>query len=160
MPFERLLDLRGDKLVTVNDRRFTVGSRVRTVRPPKGHECTSWVEKVKGRQWNVVGKVVSEHSGEGLCYGVQHDRSGLVSFYEPCELRPVVQGFLLGSFDGGEMHFRVYGPNHKTDHGDFIDYEIHHSDLKVDLVGEFDFYERDGKHILDHSRALLGIKDE
>jgi hypothetical protein len=57
--------------------------------------------------------------------------------------------------------FRVYGPNHAEDHDDFIDYEIAHSDLEVEIIGEYDFYTFDKdptcRHVLDHSRQTLGL---
>ena len=66
-----------------------------------------------------------------------------------------VKGFLLL---GGT--FRVY---HDPDNprAGFTDYDIRHSDLEVEIVGEYDFYEDDdGEHILDHSLDVLGKTED
>jgi hypothetical protein len=73
-----------------------------------------------------------------------------------------LRGFLIRDCKGDEkpLVLRVYGENHSEDHDDFVDFEIHHSDLEIEIVGEFDIYERDGKHVIDHSRAVLGRDEE
>jgi hypothetical protein len=67
-----------------------------------------------------------------------------------------MKGFLITGAGSPLPILRVYGPDHSGENPDYIDYEVHHSDLEVEIVGEFDLYERDGKHIIDHSREVLG----
>ena len=65
-----------------------------------------------------------------------------------------VRGHLLNLIDG-TMVFRVYDDRH-----DFVDYDIHHSDLCVTIDDpDAYFYRRDEQDILDHAPMTLGIKD-
>jgi len=66
-----------------------------------------------------------------------------------------VRGHLLNLFDG-EYVFRVYDDKHN-----FVDYNIHHSDLCV-IIDDPDayFYHRDGQDILDHAPMTLGLTDD
>ena len=63
-----------------------------------------------------------------------------------------VRGHLLNLIDG-TIVFRVYDDKHN-----FVDYDIHHSDLCV-TINDTDayFYQRDGQDILDHAPMTLGI---
>ena len=63
-----------------------------------------------------------------------------------------VRGHLLSLADG-TMVFRVYDNDHN-----FVDYNIHHSDLTV-IIEDADafFYRGDNRDRLDHSPATLGI---
>jgi hypothetical protein len=65
-----------------------------------------------------------------------------------------VRGHLLNLIDG-TMVFRVYDDRHN-----FVDYDIHHSDLCV-TIDDADayFYRRDEQDILDHAPMTLGIQD-
>jgi hypothetical protein len=66
-----------------------------------------------------------------------------------------VRGHLLNLFNG-EYVFRVYD----TDHN-FVDYDIHHSDLCVTITDpDAYFYCRDDKDILDHAPMTLGIEND
>jgi len=62
-----------------------------------------------------------------------------------------VRGHLLNLIDG-TIVFRVYDDKHN-----FVDYDIHHSDLCV-TINDTDayFYQRDGQDILDHAPMTLG----
>jgi hypothetical protein len=64
-----------------------------------------------------------------------------------------ITGHLLRSVDG-EYFFRVYDADHN-----FVDFDIHHSDLCVTIndVDAF-FYRGDGVDRLDHSPNTIGIK--
>jgi hypothetical protein len=63
-----------------------------------------------------------------------------------------VRGHLLNLIDG-TIVFRVYDDKHN-----FVDYDIHHSDLCV-TINDTDayFYQRDGQDILDHAPMTLGM---
>ena len=63
-----------------------IDQRVLTVNPDT--PTTGWSENAGDRKFGVTGKVVSEHTGHGLCYGVQHD-DGTKGFYEPQELEVI-----------------------------------------------------------------------
>jgi tellurite resistance-related uncharacterized protein len=62
-----------------------------------------------------------------------------------------VRGHLLNLIDGTVV-FRVYDAEHN-----FVDYEIHHSDLTV-VIDDPDayFYRDEYTDVLDHSPATLG----
>jgi hypothetical protein len=62
-----------------------------------------------------------------------------------------VRGHLLNLIDGTVV-FRVYDSEHN-----FVDYEIHHSDLTV-VIDDPDayFYRDEYTDVLDHSPATLG----
>lgn len=68
-----------------------------------------------------------------------------------------VTGHLIFAHGTGKHYFRVYD---KSRGGSFTDYDIWHSDLVVTIVdNEAYFYEReDGRMILDHSPATLGLE--
>jgi len=55
----------------------------------------------------------------------------------------------------GKTMFRVYDKDHN-----FIDYELHHSDLSV-IIDDEDayFYQHKDRMILDHSPATLGREE-
>jgi len=73
-----------------------------------------------------------------------------------------VRGHLIktGGTAIGWPTLRVYGEHHSAENPDFTDFEIHHSDLEVEIVGEFDFYKRDDKPVIDHSREVLGREED
>jgi hypothetical protein len=55
----------------------------------------------------------------------------------------------------GKTMFRVYDKDHN-----FIDYELHHSDLAVTIDDEDAyFYQHKDRMILDHSPATLGREE-
>lgn len=59
-----------------------------------------------------------------------------------------MKGFLING------QFRVYKEN-----GDFVDYDIAHSDLHIKIVdSDAYFYSSDTNEVLDHSPQTLGIK--
>jgi hypothetical protein len=65
-----------------------------------------------------------------------------------------VTGHLLYTGGPTKYVFRVY-----KDDGNFIDYDLHHSDLCVTITDEDAvFYSSDDSNILDHSPDTLGIK--
>ena len=65
-----------------------------------------------------------------------------------------VRGHLLNLVDG-TIVFRVYDDNHN-----FVDYDIHHSDLCVTITdSDAYFYRRDDQDILDHAPMTLGIEN-
>jgi hypothetical protein len=65
-----------------------------------------------------------------------------------------VRGHLLNLFNG-EYVFRVYDADHN-----FVDYDVHHSDLCVTITDpDAYFYRRDDQDILDHAPATLGLTD-
>ena len=65
-----------------------------------------------------------------------------------------VRGHLLNLFNG-EYVFRVYDADHN-----FVDYDIHHSDLCVTIDDpDAYFYDDEFSSKLDHAPATLGIKD-
>jgi hypothetical protein len=65
-----------------------------------------------------------------------------------------VRGHLLNLIDG-TIVFRVYNDKHE-----FVDYDIHHSDLCV-TINDSDayFYRKNDQDILDHAPMTLGIQD-
>lgn len=67
-----------------------------------------------------------------------------------------VFGHIICAFDG-RYYFRAY--NHKTD--TFVDYNINHSDLCVQIKDPDAFFytTENGLYILDHSPATLGMED-
>jgi hypothetical protein len=66
-----------------------------------------------------------------------------------------VCGHLLNLIDGTVV-FRVYDPEHN-----FVDYNIHHSDLCVTITdSDAYFYRRDEQDILDHAPMTLGLTDD
>jgi hypothetical protein len=65
-----------------------------------------------------------------------------------------VRGHLLNLIDG-IMVFRVYDSEHN-----FVDYDIHHSDLCVTIDDPDAYlYRQDGQDILDHAPMTLGTTD-
>ena len=66
-----------------------------------------------------------------------------------------VEGHLIYSAILDIYLFRVYNPS-----GEFVDYDIAHSDLCV-TINDPDayFYCRGGQDVLDHAPATLGIED-
>ena len=67
-----------------------------------------------------------------------------------------VKGFLIYVHRVRQYMFRVYGD------GGFIDYDLQHTDLAIQIVDEDSaFYENtDGTFSLDHAPDTLGIKTE
>jgi hypothetical protein len=66
-----------------------------------------------------------------------------------------VRGHLLNLIDG-IMVFRVYNDKHE-----FVDYDIHHSDLCITIDDpDAYFYRRNEQDILDHAPMTLGIQDD
>lgn len=66
-----------------------------------------------------------------------------------------VTGHLIQIFTGQTV-FRVYDDNHN-----FVDYDLHHSDLTVTINDEDAFFYRDEyTDALDHSPSTLGHKDD
>ena len=66
-----------------------------------------------------------------------------------------VRGHLLNLIDG-TIVFRVYDDEHN-----FVDYDIHHSDLCVTIDDpDAYFYRRNEQDILDHAPMTLGIQDD
>lgn len=66
-----------------------------------------------------------------------------------------VTGFLCRS-SNGRYFFRVYDKD-----GEFVDYDISHTDLEVTISSDCDatFYENEkGETYLDHSPETLGLK--
>lgn len=69
------------------------------------------------------------------------------------EMKPAlgVEGTLIPLFDGSWV-FRVYDKN-----GDFVDYDIHHSDLWIKITDpDAVLYSDDGGYRLDHHPSTLG----
>jgi hypothetical protein len=65
-----------------------------------------------------------------------------------------VRGHLLSSANG-TLVFRVYDADHN-----FVDYDIHHSDLTVVIDDADAFFYRDEYHdVLDHAPATLGREE-
>ena len=65
-----------------------------------------------------------------------------------------VRGHLLNLIDGTVV-FRVYDDKHN-----FVDYDIHHSDLCVTITDpDAYFYRQDDRDILDHAPMTLEIQD-
>jgi len=66
-----------------------------------------------------------------------------------------VRGHLLNLIDG-TMVFRVYNDKHE-----FVDYDIHHSDLCITIDDpDAYFYRRNEQDILDHAPMTLGIQND
>jgi hypothetical protein len=66
-----------------------------------------------------------------------------------------VRGHLLNLIDG-TIVFRVYDDKHN-----FVDYDIHHSDLCITIDDpDAYFYRRNEQDILDHAPMTLGIQDD
>ena len=66
-----------------------------------------------------------------------------------------VRGHLLNLIDGTVV-FRVYDAEHN-----FIDYDLHHSDLCVTITDpDAYFYHQGGQDILDHAPMTLGIEND
>jgi translation elongation factor P/translation initiation factor 5A len=66
-----------------------------------------------------------------------------------------VRGHLLNLFNG-EYVFRVYDADHN-----FVDYDIHHSDLCVTIDDpDAYFYDDEFSSKLDHAPETLGIKND
>jgi hypothetical protein len=65
------------------------------------------------------------------------------------------EGHLIYSAILDTYFFRVY-----NDSGDFVDYDIAHSDLCVTISDpDAYFYRGDDKNVLDHAPTTLGIED-
>ena len=66
-----------------------------------------------------------------------------------------VRGHLLNLIDGTVV-FRVYDSEHN-----FVDYDLHHSDLCV-TIDDTDayFYRDNNRDILDHAPMTLGLTDD
>jgi len=66
-----------------------------------------------------------------------------------------VRGHLLNLIDGTVV-FRVYDSEHN-----FVDYDLHHSDLCV-TIDDTDayFYRDNNQDILDHAPMTLGLTDD
>ena len=66
-----------------------------------------------------------------------------------------VEGHLIYSAILDTYMFRVYNAQ-----GDFVDYDIAHSDLCVTITDpDAHFYCRGDRDVLDHAPATLGIED-
>ena len=66
-----------------------------------------------------------------------------------------VEGHLIYSAMLDTYMFRVYNSN-----GEFVDYDIAHSDLCVTITDpDAYFYRRNANDVLDHAPATLGIED-
>jgi hypothetical protein len=66
-----------------------------------------------------------------------------------------VEGHLIYSAILDTYFFRVY-----KDGGDFVDYDIAHSDLCVTIADADAYFYRNGdKNVLDHAPTTLGIED-
>jgi len=66
-----------------------------------------------------------------------------------------VRGHLLNLFNG-EYVFRVYDAEHN-----YVDYDIHHSDLCVTITDpDAYFYRRNDQDVLDHAPTTLGLTDD
>ena len=66
-----------------------------------------------------------------------------------------VEGHLIYSAILDTYMFRVYNAD-----GDFVDYDIAHSDLCVTITDpDAHFYRRGDQNVLDHAPATLGIED-
>ena len=64
-----------------------------------------------------------------------------------------LKGFLIRTLDNGIV-FRVYHEDHS-----FTDYDIHHYDLEVEIIGDDSAVFSDGeRHWIDHSPQTLGLK--
>jgi hypothetical protein len=74
----------------------------------------------------------------------------------PAEVKSAagIKGVLIRTLDG-VMMFRVY-----RDLERFTDYEIKHDDLSVAIDADqlAAFYRSEGRHVLDHSPVVLGLK--
>ena len=65
-----------------------------------------------------------------------------------------VTGILYRDAVTGRAFFRIYDENYN-----FVDYDIAHNDLRITIHDtDSAFYERNGRHILDHAPETLGIK--
>ena len=65
-----------------------------------------------------------------------------------------VDGILIQMWGGGYV-FRVYDDDHN-----FVDYDLHHSDLSVTITDtDAFFYRGDNINRLDHSPETLGHKE-
>ena len=66
-----------------------------------------------------------------------------------------VRGHLL-NLPNGTVVFRVYDSEHN-----FVDYDLHHSDLCVTIDDEDAYFYRDNNQdILDHAPVTLGLADD
>lgn len=63
------------------------------------------------------------------------------------------EGYLI--WCGGDRYvFRIYNEVHE-----FVDYDIHHTDMRVKIIDSDAFFYTDGEHAsVDHSPDTLGIK--
>jgi hypothetical protein len=66
-----------------------------------------------------------------------------------------IQGFILWTPRSGGPVFRVYDEN---DRSKFIDYDICHNDLEVEIVSDCAVFRQSGSrgNTLDYSNAVLG----
>ena len=62
------------------------------------------------------------------------------------------EGYLI--WCGGDRYvFRIYNAVH-----DFVDYDIHHTDMRIKIMDPDAFFYTDGENAcIDHSPATLGI---
>ncbi len=66
-----------------------------------------------------------------------------------------LRGFLCKSFED-KFFFRTYNED-----GSFIDYEICHSDLEIQILDKDAYiYSRDGNYCIDYSPKTLGTEKE
>jgi len=64
-----------------------------------------------------------------------------------------VEGCLIRGHDG-TYYFRVYDADHN-----FVDYDLMHSDLSITITDpDAYFYRGNGRDLLDHSPATLGLE--
>jgi len=70
-----------------------------------------------------------------------------------------VKGFILREFGTDRLFFRVYDKTKTRPEGgwEFTDYDITHSDLEIEIIGESAFYSMGERNLLDHSPQTLGL---
>jgi hypothetical protein len=79
-PFSSLEDYNMSEAVT-----FPNGAQVRTTLANLSMR-EEWTERAwEQKRWGVVGTVIDEHNGHGLCYEVLHE-DGTKAAYDPTEL--------------------------------------------------------------------------
>ena len=66
-------------------KEFAIGTRVRTKRIDNPSD--DWTMSARSdREFGITGTVIKESNSHGLCYGVRHDDTRVVGYYEPREL--------------------------------------------------------------------------